>query len=216
MAGLPESSGLARAVEIMDRLRGPGGCPWDAEQTHASLKKYLLEEAYEAVDAIDSGNRDHLREELGDVLLQVLFHARIAAEHPTQPWQVDDVADELADKLVRRHPHVFADVSVDGSDEVDANWEAIKASEKQRTGPYDGVVWHQSSLSLATAVLRRAARAGIDLEPQDAPTDEEERFGRELLRLAARAQDAGVDPELALRRVVREATQSQRESEAGS
>lgn len=197
---------MARAVQTMDRLRSAGGCPWDAQQTHSSLKKYLLEEAYEAVDAIDSGDRDHLREELGDVLLQVLFHSRIAAEHPTDPWQIDDVADDLADKLVRRHPHVFADVHVDGTDEVDANWEAIKAAEKQRTGPYDGVVWQQPALSLAAAVLRRAARAGIDLESDEPPLNDEERIGRELLRLAARAGDAGIDPELALRRVVRKAT----------
>ena len=197
---------MARAVQTMDRLRSAGGCPWDAQQTHSSLKKYLLEEAYEAVDAIDSGDRDHLREELGDVLLQVLFHSRIAAEHPTDPWQIDDVADDLADKLVRRHPHVFADVHVDGVDEVDTNWEAIKAAEKQRTGPYDGVVWQQPALSLAAAVLRRAARAGIDLESDEPPLNDEERIGRELLRLAARAGDAGIDPELALRRVVRKAT----------
>ncbi len=200
-----ELTGLARAVQIMDRLRSVGGCPWDAEQTHHSLKKYLLEEAYETVDAIDSGDRDHLREELGDVLLQVLFHARIAAEHPTDPWQVDDVADELSEKLIRRHPHVFAGLPIEGADEVNANWEAIKATEKQRTGTYDGVVWSQPALSLAAAVLRRAERAGIGLEADGAPADPEERIGRGLLRLAAEALASGVDPELALRRVVRKA-----------
>ncbi|WP_202862497.1 MazG family protein [Antricoccus suffuscus] len=202
---MADLTGLARAVQIMDRLRSAGGCPWDAEQTHQSLKKYLLEEAYEAVDAIDSGDRDHLREELGDVLLQVLFHARIAAEHSTDPWQVDDVANELADKLVRRHPHVFADVHVDGADEVNANWETIKASEKRRTGTYDGVVWAQPALSLAAAVLRRAARAGTGLELDGPPEDAEERIGRDLLQLAEQASAVGVDPELALRRVVRKA-----------
>lgn len=198
-------AGLARAVQIMDRLRSPGGCPWDAQQTHESLRKYLLEEAYEAVDAIDSGDRDHLREELGDVLLQVLFHARIAAEHRTDPWDIDDVANDLSDKLVRRHPHVFADVQVEDAAEVNANWETIKAAEKQRTGPFDGVVWSQPALPLAAAVLRRADHHGVDLDVDGPPGNAEERIGRELLQLAAKARAANIDPELALRRVVRKA-----------
>lgn len=189
----------------MDRLRSAGGCPWDAEQTHESLTKYLLEEAYEAVDAIESGDRDHLREELGDVLLQILFHARIAAEHPTDPWQIDDIADTLSDKLVRRHPHVFADVEVSGAAEVNVNWETIKAAEKQRDGTYDGVVWSQPALALASAVLRRARRAGADIGLDHKATDEEEQVGLELLRVAQRASEANIDPELALRRVVRRA-----------
>ncbi|MSY63842.1 MAG: nucleoside triphosphate pyrophosphohydrolase, partial [Actinobacteria bacterium] len=107
-----EGSQLQRLVEVMDQLRSPGGCPWDAEQTHESLLKYLLEESYEFVDAVQSGNRVDMREELGDVLLQVYFHARIAEEDPNDPFSIQDVAESIADKLIRRHPHVFAGVEV--------------------------------------------------------------------------------------------------------
>ena len=107
-----ESSQLQRLAEVMDQLRSPGGCPWDAEQTHESLLKYLLEESYEFVDAVHSDDRVHMREELGDVLLQVYFHARIAEEDPNDPFSIQDVAQAIADKLIRRHPHVFAGVEV--------------------------------------------------------------------------------------------------------
>ena len=200
--------GLLRAVRVMDRLRSPGGCPWDAEQDHRSLAPYLLEEAYEAVDAIDGGDRTHLREELGDVLLQVLFHARIAAEDPAEPFDIDAIADELADKLERRHPHVFGDTVVDGAAAVDANWEQIKAAEKGRTGPYDGVTWSQPSLSLAAQVLRRADRAGESVEfgsgTSAAGEDGEAEIAAALLDAVRRAREIGVDPELALRRALRE------------
>lgn len=121
---------LLDVVAVMDRLRSPGGCPWDAEQDHVSLRPYLLEEAHEAVEAIDSGDLAHLAEELGDVLLQVVFQARVGAEHPDTPFDVDDVAAGLVAKLVRRHPHVFADVVVDTPEQVAANWELIKAAER--------------------------------------------------------------------------------------
>ncbi|GAB3295206.1 MazG family protein [Epidermidibacterium keratini] len=199
----PDSErGLLRAVRVMDRLRSPGGCPWDAEQDHRSLAPYLLEEAYEAVDAIDGADRAHLREELGDVLLQVLFHARIAADDETAPFDIDDVADGLADKLERRHPHVFGDTVVDGAAQVDVNWEQIKAAEKGRTGPYDGVTWSQPSLSLAAQVLRRAERAGQSVEL--AGDDAEAELAASLLQTVQRAREVGVDPELALRRALRE------------
>ena len=107
-----QGSQLQRLVEVMDTLRSPGGCPWDAEQTHESLLKYLLEESYEFVDAVQSDNRVDMREELGDVLLQVYFHARMAQEHPTDPFSIEDVAQGIADKLIRRHPHVFAGVEI--------------------------------------------------------------------------------------------------------
>lgn len=194
--------GLARAVRVMDRLRSPGGCPWDAEQTHASLAKYLIEEAYEAVDAIDGSDREHLKEELGDVLLQVLFHSRIAQEQP-DGFDIDDVADTLCDKLERRHPHVFADVEVSGADEVNANWEQIKAAEKQRSGPYDGIVWSAPALSVAAAVVRRERRAGTPL--QLAPGDAEQQVAQQLLEVVRRAADLGVDPETALRSALRAA-----------
>lgn len=121
---------LLDAVAVMDRLRSPGGCPWDAEQTHESLRPYLLEEAHEALEAIDSGDRRHLAEELGDVLLQVLFHARLGQEDATEPFDIDAVAEGLVAKLVRRHPHVFGDVVADTPAEVAANWERIKAAER--------------------------------------------------------------------------------------
>lgn len=183
----------------MDRLRSPDGCPWDAEQTHVSLRKYLLEEAYEAVDAIDSGDLSHVREELGDVLLQVLFHARIAQEHP-EPFDIDDIAHTLADKLERRHPHVFADTTVAGPTEVETNWDAIKAAEKDRTGLYDEVLTGQSALALAAAVLRRADRGGVKLAVS--VSDAQSAYGAELLEVVRRAGVAGVDAELALRQVL--------------
>ncbi len=121
-----QDSQLQRLVGVMDTLRSPGGCPWDAEQTHESLLKYLLEESYEFVDAVQSGNRIDMREELGDVLLQVYFHARMAQDHPTDPFSIEDVARGIADKLIRRHPHVFEGVEIRDSQEVLENWEEIK------------------------------------------------------------------------------------------
>lgn len=196
--------GLARAVRVMDRLRSPGGCPWDAEQTHDSLARYLIEEAYEAVDAIDGQDREHLREELGDVLLQVLFHARIAAEHPDRPFDIDDVADALCDKLERRHPHVFGDTEVSGAAEVTANWDAIKAAEKQRTGPYDGITWSAPALTVASAVVRRERRAAAQVRVPEG--DDAGKVAADLLEVVRRADDLGVDPETALRAALRAAT----------
>ncbi len=129
---------LLDAVAVMDRLRSPGGCPWDAEQTHESLRPYLLEEAQEAVEAIDSGDRRHLAEELGDVLLQVLFHARLGQDDPRDPFDIDVVAEGLVAKLVRRHPHVFGDVVADTPAQVAANWERIKAAERAALLPGNG------------------------------------------------------------------------------
>jgi uncharacterized protein YabN with tetrapyrrole methylase and pyrophosphatase domain len=186
-------------VAVQDRLRSPGGCPWDAEQTHQSLVRFLLEEAYECVEAIETGDREHLREELGDLLMQIVFHARIAEEHPTDPWTVDDVTADIIDKLVRRHPHVFADAAADDAAAVEANWEAIKAAEKGRTSAVDGVPLGQPSLALADALWRRAVRAGLG----DAVAPRGDDIGAELFRLAARARDAGIDPEAALRATAR-------------
>ncbi|MEI9908009.1 MAG: MazG family protein [Actinomycetota bacterium] len=124
-------SHLLELVAVMDRLRSPGGCVWDAEQTHESLLKYLLEESYEYIEAVETSDREAMREELGDVLLQVYFHARMAEEHPTEPFSIEDVAKSVAEKLVRRHPHVFGDAVVSSSDEVLENWEALKSAEKE-------------------------------------------------------------------------------------
>ena len=121
---------LLDVVATMDRLRSPGGCPWDAEQTHSSLLPYLREETEELVEAVESGDRAHMAEELGDVLLQVAFHARVAEDHPTEPFDIDTVAGLLVDKLVRRHPHVFADGDASTPAEVEEHWERIKEAER--------------------------------------------------------------------------------------
>ena len=139
-AAEPPGARLLDVVAVMDRLRSPGGCPWDAEQTHASLRGYLLEEAHEAYDAIVDDDAHAMREELGDVLLQVVFHARVAAEAaPDRRFDIDDVAGDLVDKLVRRHPHVFGDAGPRDVAQVEAGWEEIKQAEKQRRSPTEGV-----------------------------------------------------------------------------
>ena len=158
----PPGARLLDAVRVMDRLRSTGGCPWDAEQTHESLAKYLLEEAYETVELIESGQLTELAEEIGDVLLQVLFHSRVASERSdTTGWTVDDVAGGLVDKLVRRHPHVFGDLAVDGTADVVANWDVLKAQEKGRTSVTQGVPLAQPALALAEKLLARSGRAGL-------------------------------------------------------
>jgi XTP/dITP diphosphohydrolase len=186
-------------VAVQDRLRSPGGCPWDAEQTHASLVRFLLEEAYECVEAIETGDRAHLREELGDLLMQIVFHARIAEEDPAQPWTIDDVTGDIVDKLVRRHPHVFADADADDAAAVEANWEQIKAAEKGRTSAVEGVPLGQPALALADALWRRATRAGL----ADGVLPDGDDVGAQLFRLVAQARDEGIDPEAALRATAR-------------
>jgi XTP/dITP diphosphohydrolase len=153
---------LLDVVATMDRLRSPGGCPWDARQDHQTLAPYLLEEAYEAFQSIEDADLDGLREELGDVLLQVAFHARLAAELPEgERWTIDDVALGLVDKLVRRHPHVFADAVVDGVEEVNANWESIKAAERGDASVVANVPLAAPALTLAATLQRKTERAGL-------------------------------------------------------
>ena len=153
---------LLDVVSTMDRLRSPGGCPWDAKQTHDSLAPYLLEEAYEAFQAIEDEDSDALRDELGDVLLQVAFHARLAQERDDDTaWTIDDVAAGLVDKLVRRHPHVFADVTVDGAEEVVANWDLIKAAERGGASAVAGVAMSAPALTLAATLQRKATKLGM-------------------------------------------------------
>lgn len=149
------TSQLLRLLEVMDRLRSPGGCPWDAEQTHQSLIKYLLEESYEFADSVDDDDRAAMREELGDILLQVYFHSRIAQEHPTDPFSIEEVAEGIADKLIRRHPHVFGNEAVKSSADVLANWEKLKAAEKNRNSATDGVALSQPALPLITKLIDR-------------------------------------------------------------
>jgi XTP/dITP diphosphohydrolase len=190
---------LLEAVAVMDRLRSPGGCPWDAEQTHASLLQYLVEECYELYQAIEDGDRAALREELGDVLLQVLFHARIAAEGP-DPFTIDDVAADLVAKLVGRHPHVFAGTEVvDTAERQEHRWEELKRAEKQRDSSVDGVATAQPAVALAAKLTSRTARAGLPVELLPSGSG----VGEQLFALAARAKLAGVDPEAELRTTAR-------------
>lgn len=187
-------------VRTMDRLRSPGGCPWDAEQTHRSLATYLLEESYETLEAIESGDRRHLREELGDLLLQVAFHARIAEEDTDEPWSVDDVAGDIVDKLVRRHPHVFGGERADtlSVDDVEATWHARKALEKGRGSAVDGVPMALPALALAGKLMHRAVSAGVQVAPAD-----DDGLGSRLMELVALAQADGLDAETELRTAVR-------------
>ena len=202
------SSHLQQLVAVMDRLRSPGGCPWDAEQTHESLVKFLLEESYEYIEAVETQDREAMREELGDVLLQVYFHARMAEEHPTDPFNIEDVAQIVAEKLIRRHPHVFAEAEDLSSDQVLENWEALKAKEKGRTSAVDGVPVGQPALPLVAKLLYRAEKNRLKLElPSKIQEPEEatpEAVGEVLLATIAWASEHGVDPEGALRLVARD------------
>lgn len=199
-------SELLRLVEVMDRLRSPGGCPWDAEQTHQSLIKYLLEESYEFIDAIETDDRAGMREELGDVLLQVYFHSRIAQEHPTDPFTIDDVAGAIADKLISRHPHVFENLEVSGTEEIIENWEAIKTREKGRTSAVDGIAMSQPALPLVSKIIYRAEKynVALDLESHSNEVATEESVGNALAAIIGWAHENGIDPENALRAKARE------------
>lgn len=234
----PPGARLLDAVAVMDKLVSPGGDPWKRAQTHASLARYLLEECYEAYDAIDAGDLTALREELGDVLLQVVLHARLAQEHPEeQRWDVDDVAGGLVEKMVRRNPHVFGGQSARTLDEITANWERIKREEKPRGSVLDGVPLAQPALALAAKLIQRAERAGFHLPPAapelvgrllagpaadggapaagDARLDEAT-LGAALLALVVRARTAGLDAEAALRRAALEYAESVRAAESAA
>jgi tetrapyrrole methylase family protein/MazG family protein len=219
---VPSSQGgqrLLDLVKVMARLRGPGGCPWDAEQTHQTLARHLLEETHELLEAIDADDADAIRDELGDVLLQVVFHAQMAADDGA--WDVDDVAEGLVKKLVYRHPHVFGEVDVTGADEVLVNWEKLKAAEKgERTEVADDIPASLPSLARAAKVQRRAAGWGFEwrsvdgaiealreevdeLASADDPAHVEEEIGDVLFAAVAVARKHGIDAESALRRTVR-------------
>lgn len=186
---------LLELVAIMDRLRSPGGCPWDAAQTHRSLAPFLLEETYEALDAIEHDSASELREELGDLLFQVLFHARLAQELPShERFGIDEVAADAAVKLIRRHPHVFADVVADSAAAVEANWDQLKQAEKQRSSVTEGIPMSMPALALATKLLSRARRGAVA-----APVPDDGSVGARLFALVVEAADCGVDAELALR-----------------
>jgi XTP/dITP diphosphohydrolase len=195
-------------VAVMDRLRSPGGCPWDAEQTHATLAPYAIEEAYELAEAIEADDRAGLREELGDLLLQVVFHARLAQEDADEPFDVDDVAADLTAKLVRRHPHVFADAE---ATDLHGQWDRIKKDEKQRESVFDGVPLALGALARTQKLAGRAERAGLAQIappaapplPQSAPsaTRAGDDLGERLLALVLEARSLGLDAEGELRRV---------------
>ncbi|MGW8633483.1 nucleoside triphosphate pyrophosphohydrolase [Streptomyces sp. NPDC055793] len=187
---------LLDLVQVMDRIRLE--CPWSSQRTHKGLAKYAIEEAYELVEAIEDGDRDELREELGDVLLQVVFHARIAEEDPEEPFSVDDVAGTIVAKLIHRHPHVFGDETADTPEDVREHWLRTKAAEKQRTSVTEGVPLGQPGLALAAKLASRVRQAGLDV-----PLPSGEGIGYDLLALAARAESEGTDPEAALRAAAR-------------
>jgi XTP/dITP diphosphohydrolase len=205
---------LLDLVTVMDELRRR--CPWDKEQTHESLARYLLEEAYETLEAIETGDQAHLREELGDLLLQVYFHARIAAESAPEDggFTIDDVAGDIVDKLVSRHPHVFAGLDVEDAAEVEANWEQLKAAEKGRSSVLEGVPMALPALALADKVVGKAAKVGVTPEPGSRVVEPVETLGDRLLALVVEARAAGVDPEQALRTAVRRLADAVRTAEA--
>lgn len=194
---------LLDLVQVMDRIRAE--CPWASVRTSADLAKYGVEETYELLEAIEAGDRAGLREELGDVLLQVVFHARIAEDDPQEPFSIDDVAGTLIEKLIRRHPHVFGDERAETPEDVRRLWLRVKAQEKERTSVTDGVPLSQPGLALAAKLAGRARRAGLDVPlPSSGKEGGETGFGERLLALAAEAEAAGVDPETALRTAARE------------
>jgi XTP/dITP diphosphohydrolase len=189
---------LTRLIEVMATLRVK--CPWDAEQTHRSLVQYLVEEAMEAVEAIESGDRTHLREELGDLLLQVVFHAGIAAEEP-DGFNIEDVARGVADKLISRHPYVFAGDQT--PEDLHGSWEQRKAVEKGRRSVLQGIPEQLSALARAAKIISRARSRRVDLPLDDEPITADE-VGRQVLSLTARAHACGIDPDQAVRDAVRD------------
>ncbi|MFE3183498.1 nucleoside triphosphate pyrophosphohydrolase [Streptomyces violascens] len=198
---------LLDLVQVMDRIRR--ACPWSSQQTHKGLAKYALEEAYELVEAVEEGDRDELREELGDVLLQVVFHARIAEEDAEAPFSVDDVAGGIVEKLIHRHPHVFGSETASTPEEVKSHWLRMKAVEKQRSSVTDGVPLGQPALALAAKLSARARTAGLSVSLPSG-----EGVGYRLLALAVEAEAAGVDPEAALRAAARAYREAIRSTEA--
>ncbi|MFK0401770.1 MazG family protein [Microbacterium sp. NPDC090225] len=215
MTGRPEQSNavdpLRAAADTMRAVRER--CVWSQQITHRDLVPYLIEESHEVIDAVESGTRDDLREELGDLLWQVLFHAAIAAQDPDDPFDIDDVADTLTEKMVRRHPHVFAGETATTPEEVLVHWNAAKAAEKRtRTSVLDGVPRGMPALALAQKLTGRAAGAGVEAPVADGPSSETE-LGEALLALVGRARAEGWDAERALRERLRALEQDVRSAE---
>jgi XTP/dITP diphosphohydrolase len=214
---------LEQLIAVLELLRAPGGCAWDAEQTHESLVRYLVEETYELIDAIESGNRDEMIEELGDVLYQVIFHSDIAAHTPGEEFTLEDVAAHMTAKMVGRHPHVFGDAVAHTAADVNQRWDELKKVEKPgRKSVLDGVPQGMPALALADKLLGKAAKLGMT-ETQTVPEalngrealvgrealdrrdalESEDALGATLLAMVAAAQANGLDSERALRGAIR-------------
>jgi len=207
----PTNTGVAGLIELMNILRSQDGCPWDLEQTHQSLIEYLIEEAYEFAEAVDENNREAMKEELGDVLLQVVFHSKIGQEHSTDPFDIDDVAEIIKNKLIKRHPHVFENDSKLTSSDVKDNWEVIKKKEKNRTSVTEGLPKALPALMHAEKLINRVENFDKDLKQVEI-TDEvklvenqitdEEKVGQFLLSFVAKCHEKGIDAETALRKAI--------------
>ena len=206
---------LEELIAVLEKLRAPGGCAWDREQTHESLVQYLVEETYELVEAVETGDRDEMLEELGDVLYQVIFHSDIAAEAGL--FTLEDVAANMTAKMIGRHPHVFGDTTADSADDVVALWDELKKVEKPtRTSVLDGIPQSMPSLGLADKLLGRAGKLGlVDVAQQAAiPVEDEDELGGLLLAIVASAKANGLDAERALRTTLRGLQDEIREHEA--
>ncbi|MEA9987004.1 MazG family protein [Subtercola sp. RTI3] len=225
-AGHPEAatehtaaSKLDELITVTARLRAPGGCPWDAEQTHSSLVRYLIEESHELVDAIESGSREDLLEELGDVLYQVIFHADLAAHTAGESFDIQDVAAHMTAKMVGRHPHVFGDATAESAADVVGMWDDLKAVEKPgRTSVLDGIPLGMPSLLLADKLLGKAQKVGVldAAAPPAIAFASEDELGPLLLAIALSAKTQGFDAERALRNALRDLSGEIREAEAAS
>ena len=207
-------SELEQLIETAHQLRAPGGCAWDAEQTHESLVQYLLEETHELIEAIEAGSRDEVLEELGDVLYQVVFHSDLASTGTLgEPFDIEDVSKKMREKMISRHPHVFGNAdqqskyAANTGDEVMQNWDEHKKREKpERQSVLDGVPQSMPALALANKVMAKAEKAGI-LEKAESPAipmETEDDLGKMLLAVVSSARTAGLDPERALREATRE------------
>lgn len=202
--------GLSGLIDLMELLRAPGGCPWDAKQTHQSLAEFLLEETYELLDALNSEDKRALKEELGDLLLQIVFHAKIASEDKQNGFDIDDVADAIIEKLVSRHPHVFENPQVLAAKEVKDNWEKLKAKEKNRSSAFEGVPKELPALLFASKILSRLDKYQPDfsLEEMNSVSElinektTEAELGRILLKMVEESKKLGLEPEMALRKAV--------------
>ncbi|MGA1082168.1 MAG: MazG family protein [Candidatus Nanopelagicales bacterium] len=202
--------GLVGLIDLMDLLRSSEGCPWDVKQTHETLAEFLIEETYELIDAINSKDKDSLREELGDLLLQIVFHAKIASEDKQNGFDINQVADSITAKLISRHPHVFKEPENLVAEEVKANWEKLKANEKNRESAFEGVPKELPALLFASKILSRIDKYEPDFELSPLPSVEklideqtsEADLGKLLLKLVEQSKKLGLEPELALRKAV--------------